>query len=204
MVDHNSEGPFAESIRMLRTNVMFYLKEKNIKLISINSPQKNDGKTTIAINLAMELARESKKVLLVDANLRNPALNRVFDITEEEEGLSEVIRGEAKLDKAIKKTSHKNLYLLSAGKHNHVPGHLLSPEKLKEVFKQLKASDFDVVLFDNTSLKYSESISVSASSQGVLFIIAHDKTNKELVLKSKATLAKVKAHVIGLVINFYK
>jgi Mrp family chromosome partitioning ATPase len=45
---------------------------------------------------------------------------------------------------------------------------------------------------------------VSASSQGVLFIIAHDKTNKELALKSKATLAKVNAHVIGLVINFYK
>jgi capsular exopolysaccharide synthesis family protein len=205
MVDHNSEGPFAESIRMLRTNIMFYIKEKNIKLISINSPQKNDGKTTIAINLAMEIAREGKKVLLVDANLRNPVLNRVFNIKEdEEEGLSEVIRSEAKLDKAIKKTSHKNLYLLSAGKHNHVPGHLISPEKLKEVFKQLKASDFDVVLFDNTSLKYSESVSVSASSQGVLFIIAHDKTNKDLALKSKATLAKVNAHVIGLVINFYK
>jgi Mrp family chromosome partitioning ATPase len=85
-----------------------------------------------------------------------------------------------------------------------VPGHLLSPEKMKEIFAKFKASDLDVVLFDNTSLKYSESISVSANSQGVLFVIAHDKTNKELAIKSRATLAKVKAHLIGIVVNFYK
>ncbi|MBN2052655.1 polysaccharide biosynthesis tyrosine autokinase [Candidatus Woesearchaeota archaeon] len=204
LVDRDSEGPFAESIRVLRTNLMFYLKEKNIKLISINSAQKGDGKTTVAQNLSKELAHEGKKVLLVDANLRNPVLNQVFKTEGSDEGLSDVILGNAKLEKVICRTAHKNLYLLAGGKHNHVPGELLSPERLKDIFARLKASEFDIVLFDNTTLKYSESLSVAANSQGVLFIVALDRTNKEMAIKSKETLAKVKAHTIGVVVNFFK
>jgi len=203
VVDSKSEGPFAESIRLLKTNLLVCIKEKNIKIISVNSAQKNDGKTTIAVNLALEIAHDGKKVLLADANLRNPVLNEIFKV-ESEEGLSDIILGNSKLEKAIVRTSVKNLSLLPGGKHNHVPGELISTEKIKDIFAKLRSSDFDVIIFDNTSLRYSESLSIAANSQGMLFILAHDKSNKDWALKSKETLHKVKVHIIGVVVNFFK
>jgi|GEM_PF-6564537 len=216
LVDPESEGPFAESIRMLKTRVLFSIKEKNIKLISVNSPQKNDGKTLMVLNLGLELAQEGKKVLLIDANIRNPLLDKVLlgedakgksSSAEEEskEGLTDVILGEAKLEKAIRKTEYKNLYLLPAGKsYNQMPSELLSGDKVKELFTRLKATNLDAIIFDNTSLKYSESLVIAAHSQGVLFVIAHDKTNKELALKAKASLNKVKASLLGCIVNFFR
>jgi len=204
LVDPDSEGPFAESIRMLRTNLLVLLKEKDIKLISVVSPQKSDGKTMITLNLGIELANAGKKVLVADANLRNPILGKALGI-KDNEGITDVILEDAKLDKVIKKTDHKNLYLLPAGKHaGRMPSQILSADNVKELFAKLKASNLDVVLFDNTSLKYSECVMVTTHSQGSIFVVAHDKTNRDLAIKSKETLHKVKAHVIGVVINFFR
>ncbi|MBW2991372.1 polysaccharide biosynthesis tyrosine autokinase [Candidatus Woesearchaeota archaeon] len=202
-LDFLSDRVFAENMRVLKTNLMFNLKDKDIRFISVTSPEE-DGKSVVASNLALELAKSGKKVLLVDANLRKHELDKRLKIKGGEMGLSDVIQGKIKLNNAIKKTSRKNLFFLPSGKSKVWPSELITSENIKEILTKLRSSSVDVVIFDNASLKYSESIVLSANSQGVLFVIAFDKTKKDMALKARAALSKVKANIIGVVVNFCK
>ncbi|HJX05873.1 MAG TPA: polysaccharide biosynthesis tyrosine autokinase [Candidatus Nanoarchaeia archaeon] len=204
ILDYTPEGPFADSVRMLKTNIAFGMKEKDIKLISVTSPDDKDGKSTVATNLALEFVYSGKKVLLVDANIRNPRLEQVFKQKTDEAGLSDIILGEAKINDVIRKTHYKNLFLITAGQHRDFSNELLSSESIKELCAKLKNSTADIVIIDNSSLRHAESINISGHCQAVLLVMAHERTTKDSALKAKNVLRKVKANVLGVVINFFK
>jgi capsular exopolysaccharide synthesis family protein len=179
------------------------MKEKDVKLISVTSPDDKEGKSTIASNLALDFVYAGKKVLLVDANLRSPRLSEVFKMKEDEPGLSDIILGDAKINDVIRKTSYKNLFIITAGQHREFSNELLSSESIKDLCTKLKASTADVVIIDNSSLQHAESINIAGHSQAVLLVTAHDKTPRESALKAKEVLRKVKADVMGVVINYF-
>jgi capsular exopolysaccharide synthesis family protein len=197
------ESRFSESIRMLRTNLMFYLHDKKIKLISVVSPQEKDGKTTTAANLAVSLAQNKIKVLLVDANIREPMLKYVFKIKKGAKGLTDVILGNEALEKAISKTELDHLYFIPAGEPNSSPSELLSSNKMKEICAKLKKMDYEAVIFDNSSLEVSETRFMAANTEGVLMVLRANKTRRENAQKAKGALDKVKANIIGVVYNFF-
>jgi capsular exopolysaccharide synthesis family protein len=203
ILDYNPTGQFADNIRMLRTNISFNIKEKDIKLIAVTSPDDKEGKSTIASNLALDFVYAGKKVLLVDANLRSPRLSQVFKMKDDEPGLSDIILGEAKINDVIRKTSYKNLFMITAGQHREFSNELLSSESIKDLCTKLKASTADIVIIDNSSLQHAESINMAGHSQAVLRVTAHDKTPRESALKAKEVLRKVKADVMGVVINYF-
>ncbi|MBN2459682.1 polysaccharide biosynthesis tyrosine autokinase [Candidatus Woesearchaeota archaeon] len=203
ILDYSPTGPFADNIRMLRTNILFNLKEKDAKLIAVTSPEDKEGKSTIASNLALDFVYAGKKVLLVDANLRNPRLDQVFKIKSDEKGLSDIILGDAKINDVIRKTSFKNLFIITAGQHREFSNELLSSEAIRELCSKLKSSTADIVIIDNSSLQHAESITIAGHSQAVLLVAAHDKTPRDSAFKAKNVLKKVKADVVGIVINFY-
>jgi len=201
--DYKPTSAFGEGIHALGNNISLYLKDKNIKFITITSPEDGDGKSTIAANLAIELARDGKKVLLVDSNLRNPRLNKWFLVKKSELGLSDVINGETQINDAIQKTPYKHLYFLPAGASDF-SRELFTPSKIQALFAKLKNSNADVIIFDAPSLKYAESTVIATNSQGILMVIAPHKTNKEAAIKNKQMLEKVKANVIGVVVNHFR
>jgi len=205
IIGYESVSSFRDDINRLRTNLLFRIKDKKIKMISVTSPGKGDGKSTIAANLAISLAKSGKKVIIVDTNLRRPILGRAFQIKDKEPGLTDVITDSAKLDKVIKirKTIQDNLFLLPAGQQMDTNHNLLATDKMNDICGKLEASDFDYVIYDNTSLKYPESLSMCANSGGVILIITTE-TDKETAEEAKAELEKANSNLIGVVVNFSK
>lgn len=200
-LDNQPGGMFVESFRILRTNVMFYLKDNNIKVVNVSSSQTSDGKSTVAANLALSLSKTGKKVLLVDANLRDPVQHKIFKM-KPAEGLADAILNDIKLDKIITKTTYEHLYIMLAGKIINSPSELISSNKMKEISQKLKSSSFDAVIIDNASFEYSESIIMASNTDATLLVIASDKTNKDAAVSAKDTLKKVKATIMGVVVNF--
>jgi succinoglycan biosynthesis transport protein ExoP len=202
--DYKPHAPFSEGIRTLKTNLGMYMREKNIKLISFTSPEEGDGKSLIASNIGLEMAYEGKKVLLVDVNMRKPRLNRLFLVKKSELGIIDVLLGNTNLNDVINKTPYKNLSFIPAGSLSRSSREIISHEKIKELFSKLKSLNYDAIIIDSPSIKYSESLIFSSHSQGVLLVVSVNKTNKESAVKTLEVLKHVKANIIGVVINFFK
>lgn len=203
ILDYHPTGAFADNIRMLKTNLLFNTRERNIKIIAVTSPEEKDGKSTVASNLALDFTYAGKKVLLVDANLRNPRLDQVFKIKSGEKGLSDVMLGEAKINDVIRKTNFKNLFVITAGQRREFSNELLTSESIRELCIKLKASTADIVIIDTSALMHAESVTIAGHSDTVLLVSAYDKTTREASLKAKEALKRIKANVAGIVINFY-
>ncbi len=205
IIRYETNPLFRDDINKLRTNLVFSAKEKNARLISVVSPKRENGKSTVAANLAVSLAKSTKKVLLVDTNLRFPILSRAFMIKDDEPGLTDVILDTAKLDKIIKirKTQQENLFLLPAGKQKDLSHNLLTTNRMGEICDKLRNSDFDFVIFDNASLENPESLAMSAMSDSVLLVITA-RTKKEVAADSRFAIDKTKANLMGVVVNFSK
>ncbi len=205
IIRYETNPLFRDDINKLRTNLVFSAKEKGAKLISVTSPKRENGKSTVASNLAVALAKSSKKVILVDTNLRFPILSKAFLIKDDEPGLTDVIMDSAKLDKIIKlrKTQQDNLFLLPAGKQKDLGHNLLTTNRMGEICEKLRNSDFDFVIFDNASLENPESLAMSAMSDAVVLVITA-KTKKETAAESRFAIEKAKAKIMGVVVNFSK
>lgn len=201
--DYKPDSAFAEGVRNLGNNISMCIRDKNIKFLAVTSPEDGDGKSLTAANLAIELARDGKRVLLVDANVRNPKLNKWFLVKKNESGFSDAIKGDAQINDAIQKTPYKYLYFLPAGTAGF-SREFFSSSKIQAVFAKLKNSNADVIIFDAPSLKYAEGTVISTNSQGVLMVIAPHKTNKEAAIKNKEMLEKIKANIVGFVINHFR
>src|SRR5262249_2984484 len=104
----------AEAVDAIRTLLLHTAEPDVLRVIMVTSADRGEGKTLLACHLAASLARAWRKPLLIDADLRNPAAHRQFDI-QPEPGLSEVLRGEAELEQVIRPTPNSRLWLLPAG-----------------------------------------------------------------------------------------
>ncbi len=201
---HHSGNQFTESIRMLRTNVLFYLKDKNMKMISVTSPQKGDGKSTLSVNLALSLAQNDSKVLLIDADLRNPTLDKMFSKVKSGPGIADIILSGVSLQDAIQKTQQKSLDFIPAGTKSAFPSELYGSNRMKAVLGDIKKMKYDVIIFDTASLEYAESSVLSADIEGTLLVVGYDKTNRGATEASKKTLKNIDVNVFGVVVNFIK
>ena len=194
----NPTSAFADAIHILRTNLMFSIRDTG--LVSVTSPEDREGKSVTSANLAISISSIGKKVLLIDANLRNPTLGMVFGLKENMTGLSEMILHNTKPEDAIRKTKYKGLHFLPAGKSAGSHTDIFSSEKAKHVFEMLKRGGWDVILIDGPSLTHPEGIMLAANSHYTLLVTGQSKA-RNIAIKAKETLTKVKAHLAGIVIN---
>ena len=115
----------AEEFRIIRTQILFGNPNLHQKLIAITSPSPGDGKTSLAVNLAISIAKAGRRVLLIDSDLRKPDVHRVFNISDSP-GFAEVIQGSHEPGAVIKKTEVDGLEVLPAGTPITRPSELLS------------------------------------------------------------------------------
>ena len=109
-----------------------------------------DGKTTTVCNLAVALANTGRRVLLIDGDLRKPALHRVFEVVRQG-GLSEVLLSIESCDQVIRQTCVNNLELMTTGRNISNPSELLASERLGEILKELRPN-YDIILIDSPPL----------------------------------------------------
>jgi capsular exopolysaccharide synthesis family protein len=190
----------AEAFRTLRTNLIFSQTIRTLKRVVITSSVPGEGKTTTASNLAVTFAQQGLRVLLVDCDLRKPAVHRLFDL-HSEPGFTQLVLGFAKPEEAIRGTSVKGLFILPAGTLPPNPAELLGGERVREFFENVSA-DFDILLIDTSPIMAASDAAILAShSDGVLLVVRAGFADRNAVQLAGQQLASVGARVIGAVFN---
>lgn len=194
-------SPTTESYRSLRTNFLYASADKNIKRIIVTSPLPNDGKTTIASNLSVVMAQVGKKVAVIDADFRIPALHAQFGL-ENNFGLSQLF--EVDLDDISEYTQPslvEGLTIITSGPLPYDPTELLASNKMIEILDRLSI-DNQIVLIDTPPvLNVSESSALAAEVDGVIIVVKAGSTRLDLLKQTIDQLRGVRAEILGIVLN---
>lgn len=196
----NPKSSLAEAYRILRTNIQFANVDKIIKSIMITSPGPEEGKSTISANLAITMAYNNKKVLLIDADLRKPQIHTFFGL-DNSIGITNILSEDIEYTKAIQHTDIGKLYILASGPIPPNPSELLGSNKIKLLLNHLK-EEYDIVLFDSPPVcLVTDAAVLSTIVDGVILVCASGKTTIENAKNAKALLNKVNANILGVVLN---
>ncbi len=191
---------FAEVFRLIRTNLQFAATADRQRRVVVTSPLPSDGKTTVACNLSMMLAAGGRRVLLVDANFRRPALHKLFG-ADPARGLSHFLVGEASLDELVSRTDIPNLDVMTTGPLPPNPAELINSPQMVEFLRQ--AGDrYDQVVLDAPPVLVASDASVLAAKADGAILVCRAKSNSRGVgHRAGALLHRVGAHVFGVVLN---
>jgi len=199
--DEDERHAYAESYRSLRSALLFLpLEEERPKLMLITSAVPDEGKSTIAANLARTLAIGGARVVLVDGDLRKGHLHTVLGL-ESGPGLSDVLRQPGSLDAAIQKNGQPNLHFLSRGGLVHSPGDLFLSPELDRILDQLRQR-FDYVLIDSSPIFAADDATTLAHKvDGTLFVVRNRFSRASAVREALTLLYQRQANVLGVVLN---
>lgn len=190
----------SDQFRAIRANLHFLTKEKTCKLILITSPETGEGKSTTAANLAVSMAQQEGKILLIDANLRDPAIQDIFNVSNNE-GLIDILKTEGSFERAVHQTRIENLDILTSGSSLSHFVELLGTNTMQNLLTKLSAF-YDAILIDSSSLLTSpETRVLSAYCDGVILTLKRDKTTVKKIEETKKVLDIAGAKLVGVVMH---
>ncbi len=199
VVDRDELCEASEAFRALRTTVRFGAA-RDARTILVTSPTPGEGKSMVASNLAIALAQDGRRTLLIDCDLRKPALQRIFGISPRG-GLCGVVGGSEKLRDAISSTTIDNLYLLPAGPALPKPAELISGKRFGQVMQSL-AGGFDQIVIDSPPIiPFSEGRILAASADATIVVVRMNRSMREASAVAIDGLHKVGANILGVVAN---
>lgn len=196
----NPSSSTSEAYRILRINIDFAGSE--IKTIAVTSANRGEGKTTTSLNLAVAYAQAGKRVALVDADLRKPAVHLSFG-WDNAIGLTSGFTKTNALSvmEITKDTNIDNLYCVTSGPSVHNPSELLASKHMDSLLDELKQR-FDVVIVDTPpSSSFIDAKVIASKCDGVIIVVEHGKVKRSVAAKVKEDLQHVKANIIGTVFN---
>lgn len=190
----------AEAARALRTNLLFMNPDQPYRRILVTSAAPSEGKTTVAVSVAISLAQGGQRVCIVDCDLRRPRLHRIFDRAGDI-GLMNVILGEATIDEVAKPTVVPNLYCVPCGPIPPSSADVVASEKFRRVLDEL-SERFDRVILDSPpAIAVTDSAIVSQFVDAVLFVVRAFKTSIGVCRSGLRSLQDVDAPIAGTVLN---
>ncbi|MCI9146177.1 MAG: CpsD/CapB family tyrosine-protein kinase [Eubacterium sp.] len=196
-----ADSPFIvkEAYNAIRTNLLFSQQGEKCPIFVITSPTANNGKSITAINMAISLAQMGKRTLLIDADMRNPTIHRMFSIPVKN-GLSEILAGLTD-NITVSKTDVENLSVLTAGKIPPNPTELLSSSRMDKLLDFVKAH-YDCVFIDTPPVNLvTDSTSFSSKATGYILVIKSVTTDIQEVKVTVSTLQHINANIVGFVLN---
>lgn len=201
LTDSNAGDYFyEEAIKTLRTNLQF--SGKSNKVVLLTSVHSNEGKSDISFNLAVELGKAGKKVLLIDADIRKSAYKSRYDIKEETQGLSQYLSGQVEqIDQVVCKTNYENLYMILAGPYAPNPTEMLGDDQFGQLLKAARQV-FEYVIVDTPPLGTVVDAAVIAQyCDGALMVVESDSTSYRACQKVKGQLERSGCKILGAVLN---
>jgi len=190
----------AEAYRALRTSIQFASIDRDIKTLVVTSTSPGEGKSSVVINLGVVIAQIGKRVLLIDADLRNPSLYRNLDI-DNKEGLSTMFLKNEAMDKYIRQYAVNNLFILPSGPPPPNPSEVLASERMKQFIAQAKEK-FDFIVFDSPPLlPVTDAAVLSKICDGTVLVVRSSKTVIEAAHRVKTILENLKVNILGVVIT---
>ncbi|MEM8533909.1 MAG: CpsD/CapB family tyrosine-protein kinase [Chloroflexota bacterium] len=190
----------AEAYRTLRTNIQFSSLDKPLHTLLVTSTSADEGKSTTLANLAVTMAQAEQRVILVDCDLRRPSLHTFFNL-QNEVGLTSMILAQDEMPTPLQSTPIPDLKLLASGPLPPRPADILGSRRMEAVIERLR-NEADVVLFDTPPVVAVTDAAVLATRvDGVLLVLQANKTSRERARSAREILDKVKANVVGAVLN---
>jgi succinoglycan biosynthesis transport protein ExoP len=193
----------SEALRTIRAGILLSSADHPPRVIMITSAMKGDGKTTVLYNLAATLAQASHKTIMIDGDLRERGLTKLFcrDQTPGGVGLSDYLAGQAELTQVIRPTPVPGLTILPAGNRAPNPAELLSSVAMRDLIEDLSQS-YDFVLVDSPPiLPVADGLTLSRVVDSVVLVVRSRTTERELAQESRRRLLRVNARILGVVLN---
>lgn len=199
---YDPKSPIAESFRNLRANIKFAGLGTPPKSVVVSSSIAGEGKTTIASNLAISFAQLGNSVVLVDADLRNPMINKVFGLSREEPGLSDIITRRVELVDAMYDIEDiPNLHVITCGFIPPNPTELLGSTFMENLIQRL-TSQYDIVIFDSPPiLPAADAVELGKKTNGVLIVVQAGVSERSYLREVTRTLENTNTKLIGTVLN---
>ncbi|MGM1387809.1 CpsD/CapB family tyrosine-protein kinase [Bacillus cereus group sp. BceL293] len=195
-----SKSPIAEQYRNIRTNVEFAAIDTNIRSLMVTSANPSEGKTTTTANLAVVFAQQGKKVLLIDAEMRKPAMHQMFQMNNIF-GLTNVLTHNDRFEKCVQQTSVDNLHFLPCGPIPPNPAELLGSNSMKELLEKVYGM-YDLVILDLPPMLAVADAQIMANQcDASILVIRSEVTKKEDAVKAKGLLQSAKGKLLGVVLN---
>jgi capsular exopolysaccharide synthesis family protein len=210
----------SESFRSLRTNIQFASLDRRVKSLLFTSAGLGEGKSTTVINLAITLAQEGQRVLLVDADLRRPIVHKRLGLPREP-GLVEALQGTVSwqeavrtatdlmigslgVDRVLKSPGLDNLHVLSSGSAAHNPSECMSLAKLKPLLAEMQEA-YDIVLFDTPPiLPVTDAVAMSSRMDGTVLVYQVGRIGRNALKRAKFLLDHAQANIMGVVLTNVK
>jgi capsular exopolysaccharide synthesis family protein len=191
----------AECIRTVRTNLTFMAAaESRSKVWVVTSSQPQEGKTTIASNLAASMAQSGKSVLLIDTDLRRPRVHSSFALSREH-GVSTFLAGEATFDSAAQSSRVPGLDVMTSGPVPPNPAELLHGPAFARLVAAARER-YDLVIFDSPPLgAVTDAAIIAPQVDGVIVVVRASQTTRDALRSTLRQLKDVHARVLGAVVN---
>lgn len=200
LIAHQSpKSIMAEAYRTLRTNIIFSFQGRFKKSLLITSAVSGEGKTSTLINLGITIAQSDQKVLLIDSDLRQPALHRIFKL-DKSPGLTTALKGELPLEASVRASQIPNLSLLTSGDLPPNPSELLG-SSMRNLLGKAKEK-FDIILLDSPPvITVTDAVVLATIVDAVILIVQTYGPVREMVQEAISRLNNVNANILGVAIN---
>jgi len=194
------QSPSAEAFRQIRTNLLYSGPAEQRRSLLITSAAPEDGRTTVVMNLAVSMAQAGRRVLVVDANFRQPTIAEMYPAAAPS-GLSSALVGEGAWHEAVTPTEVPNLSVLTAGPLPPNPAELLGSDNMAQLISDM-TGEFDQVIFDGApALLVADATILATQVDGVILVVRAGVNSAGIVQRTSAQLQRVGAHVLGAVLQ---
>ncbi len=191
----------SEACRAIRTALLCGMRPEEACTILVTSPGPAEGKTLLVSNLAMAMAHAGQKTLILDADLRKAAKQRVFALEGHGKGLVDVLMGTASLEEAIRPTEIEGLNVLECGQSTLQPSELLNTRAFACVLEQLKR-EYDRILVDSPPVGVVTDAQILATlCDSTLLVLRAEESSRVLIQQARDALSAVGVRVAGVVVN---
>ena len=195
---------YVEAYKALRTNFNFITANNKNRKIVVTSALRDEGKSSLTINLAISLAQTENKVLLIDADLRNPSLHRYLQIeNKENQGLSNLLSGNVKVGDCLINTQY-GFDLIAGGPIPPNPAELITSDSMRELLN-IAAKHYDYIICDAPPVGIiTDAAALSPLCDGVLYVVRQNYANKNQIHDAIKRLQTVNAKILGAVMTQYR
>lgn len=192
----------SKQIQMVCTNIKFLSASAEFenRTMIVTSPGFGEGKSMATVNLGISLAQQGDKVLIIDADLKKPSMDAVFEM-EDSIGLTDILSGKCTLEGAVNQSVIRTLDVLTSGPKPANSARLLGSLAMKRLLGTALKT-YDVVLIDTPPiLEVTDANLLASECDGVIFVAQSGKTKTEKIIEAKRLLELSRAKVIGCILN---